>query len=74
MMKKIALVMLSALALTACENEVGSAGWCQDMREKPKNEWSAQNAVDFAHLQRKRIVYDEENCTGHAKRTRPHRV
>ncbi|WP_422636273.1 DUF3012 domain-containing protein, partial [Vibrio fluvialis] len=48
MMKKIALVMLSALALTACENEVGSAGWCQDMREKPKNEWSAQNAIDFA--------------------------
>ncbi len=48
MMKKIALLMLSALALTACDNEVGSTGWCQDMREKPKNDWTAQNAVDFA--------------------------
>lgn len=51
MMKKIALfalLPLSAVMLTACEPEVGSKEWCQAMKEKPKGDWSANEAADFA--------------------------
>ena len=48
MLKRSAFVLLSVLALSACQDEVGSQSWCQDMREKPKTEWSSQNAVDYA--------------------------
>ncbi len=46
-MKKRVFILLSALVLSACENEVGTAPWCQEMRDKPKSEWSAQSALDF---------------------------
>lgn len=32
----------------ACSPEVGSKEWCEDMKEKPKGEWSANEAADFA--------------------------
>lgn len=28
--------MLAVSALTACSDEVGTEGWCNDMRDKPK--------------------------------------
>ena len=28
--------------------EVGSEEWCADMKEKPKGDWSANEAADFA--------------------------
>ncbi|CAH8220459.1 DUF3012 domain-containing protein [Vibrio aestuarianus] len=46
-MKKIALVLVSLISLAAC-SDVGSESWCNEMKEKPKNEWSAQSAVDYA--------------------------
>lgn len=46
-MKKIALVLFTAFSLAAC-SEVGSEAWCQDMKEKPKGEWNAGQAVDYA--------------------------
>ncbi|WP_038012998.1 DUF3012 domain-containing protein [Terasakiella pusilla] len=39
---------LSGLALSACSPEVGSKEWCADMKEKPKGDWSANEATDFA--------------------------
>ena len=27
---------------------VGSAGWCKDLSEKPKGEWSADDAATYA--------------------------
>ena len=36
------------LFLTACSPEVGSEDWCADMKEKPKGDWSANEAADFA--------------------------
>ena len=39
---------LAALSLAACEPEVGSAEWCEMMQDKPKGEWSANAAMDFA--------------------------
>lgn len=36
------------LAASACSPEVGSKEWCEDMKAKPKGEWSANEAADFA--------------------------
>jgi hypothetical protein len=52
-MRKIAhslMLLLSTLfvfTLTGCAHPVGSTGWCEDMREKPKGEWSANEATDY---------------------------
>ncbi|NKF49225.1 DUF3012 domain-containing protein [Shewanella sp. WXL01] len=34
--------------LAACAPEVGSEAWCKDMKEKPKGDWTANEAADFA--------------------------
>lgn len=46
----VGLTLLSffALGLTACDPEVGSKEWCASMKEKPKGDWSANEAADFA--------------------------
>ena len=36
------------LALSACSPEIGSEKWCAAMKEKPKGEWTANEAGDFA--------------------------
>jgi hypothetical protein len=49
--KSIALTgMLAALAmgLTACAPEVGSPRWCEVMKEKPRGDWTANEALEFA--------------------------
>lgn len=41
--------MLAIIAgVSACSPEVGSDEWCADMKEKPKGDWSANEAADFA--------------------------
>jgi hypothetical protein len=40
----VALLVL----LGACSPEVGSDEWCSDMRQKPKGDWTANEAADFA--------------------------
>lgn len=35
------------LLCTACA-EVGSERWCENMKEKPKGDWSANEATDYA--------------------------
>jgi hypothetical protein len=37
-----------ALMLSGCPATVGSERWCQNMRDKPKTDWTASEAVDFA--------------------------
>ena len=43
-------VLLAALALgvAACAPEVGSKRWCAVMRDKPRGDWTANEALDFA--------------------------
>jgi hypothetical protein len=41
------LSILFALNLAGCAHEVGSPAWCADMREKPKGDWSANEATDY---------------------------
>ena len=35
-------------AATGCEPEVGSEAWCDNLKEKPKGDWTANEAADFA--------------------------
>ena len=36
------------LFAAACSPEVGSKEWCEDMKGKPKGDWSANEGADFA--------------------------
>lgn len=47
-MKQVIFLATAVLALTACAPEVGSDAWCADMKEKPKGDWTANEAADFA--------------------------
>lgn len=42
------LLMLGAIWLSGCSAEVGSDAWCADLKEKPKGEWTANEAADYA--------------------------
>ncbi len=42
------LGFLAALFLASCSPEVGSEGWCEQMDEKPKGDWSANEASEYA--------------------------
>ena len=37
-----------AVGLSACSPEVGSEEWCKELKEKPKGDWTANEAGDFA--------------------------
>ncbi|MDJ0850090.1 MAG: DUF3012 domain-containing protein [Myxococcota bacterium] len=41
------LVVLAVLA-AACAPEPGSKAWCEEMDEKPKGDWSANEATEYA--------------------------
>jgi hypothetical protein len=43
-------LVLFSLALLGggCAPEVGSEAWCKQMNEKPKGDWSANEAADYA--------------------------
>ena len=46
--KKLIFVSLLSLLLAACAPEVGSEAWCKDLKKKPKGDWSANEAADYA--------------------------
>ncbi len=37
-----------ALLMFSCSPEVGSQTWCEKMVDKPKADWSAKEAADYA--------------------------
>ena len=39
---------LFVVSLTACSPEVGSDKWCQQMSDKNKGDWTANEAADYA--------------------------
>ena len=43
----LGLIALFGLSVAACAPEVGSPEWCEQMKEKPKGDWSANEAADF---------------------------
>lgn len=50
-LKKISLALSAAFAvlvLQGCSPEVGSPEWCVEMKEKPKGDWTANEASEYA--------------------------
>ncbi len=45
---KTILIIATLGFLTACSPEVGSEDWCENMKEKDKGNWTANEAGDFA--------------------------
>jgi protein involved in sex pheromone biosynthesis len=45
------MMVIAALAgmafLSGCSPEVGSDKWCKQLQEKPKGDWTANEAADF---------------------------
>lgn len=41
-------VCVASLLLAACAPEVGSERWCEAMRDKPRGDWTANEALEFA--------------------------
>lgn len=39
--------IICLLALAGCTPEVGSEKWCKMMAEKPKGDWTANEAADY---------------------------
>lgn len=44
----LGFVAMFALGVAACAPEVGSPEWCAQMKEKPKGDWSTNEAAEFA--------------------------
>lgn len=44
----IPTILLLLSTLTGCAPEVGSEAWCKDMVDKPKGDWSTNEAREFA--------------------------
>jgi hypothetical protein len=47
-MKKLMAMLFLSCVFVACAPEVGSPEWCADMKEKPKGDWTASEATDYA--------------------------
>jgi hypothetical protein len=41
-------VACAAALLAGCEPEVGSERWCEAMREKPRGDWTGNEALEYA--------------------------
>jgi hypothetical protein len=47
-LKRVTMLLTLTSWLTACAPEVGSPRWCEAMREKPRGDWTANEALEFA--------------------------
>lgn len=47
-MKNLLAGLIAITLLAACAPEVGSKQWCTNMQEKPKGDWTANEAADYA--------------------------
>lgn len=43
----LGFVAAFGLGVSACAPEVGSPDWCEQMKEKPKGEWTANEMGEF---------------------------
>jgi len=46
--KKLLFLSLLLTQLIACSAEVGSDEWCANLEQKPKGDWTANEATDYA--------------------------
>lgn len=43
-----ACALAFALSVAACAPKVGSERWCAQMHDKPRGDWTANEALDYA--------------------------
>ena len=50
LLKSVVVVnlLLVLVAASGCSPKVGSERWCEALKGKPKGDWSANEAADFA--------------------------
>lgn len=41
------IALLALISLSGCSAEPGTKAWCDSMKEKPKGEWSSNEAGTF---------------------------
>ncbi|GHE81617.1 DUF3012 domain-containing protein [Thalassotalea profundi] len=46
-MKKAIMTIFCCVTLIACAPEVGTKKWCEQLKEKPKGDWTATEAKDY---------------------------
>jgi hypothetical protein len=46
--RNVIVVLSALLSLGACSPEIGSDRWCANLKEKPKGDWSINEATDYA--------------------------
>ncbi len=46
-MLRMFTLVTACLFISACAPEVGSEKWCQQLKEKPKGEWTANELADY---------------------------
>ena len=44
----VLILIAGSAGLGGCAPEVGSERWCEAMAEKPKGDWTANEALDYA--------------------------
>ena len=42
------MILSMVILLAACSPKVGSKEWCEDMKEKPKGEWTVDETASYA--------------------------
>lgn len=47
-LKCATLALFTLTLLSGCAPEVGSEKWCKQMEDKPKGDWTANEAADYA--------------------------
>ena len=47
MKTKLIMLLIATFALSACGDRVGSDEWCATLKEKPKGEWTMEEAGDY---------------------------
>lgn len=45
---KLLVSVIAIVSIAACSPEIGSDTWCEAMVDKPKGDWTANEATDFA--------------------------
>lgn len=47
-MRTLLILATTLMLLAACSPEVGSQAWCDQLKDKPKGDWTANEAADYA--------------------------
>ena len=42
------LLAIGMVGIAACEPEVGSEAWCEQMADTPRGDWTANQVADYA--------------------------